>query len=152
MSKPKGTSKAETKVKNLKMVKAIMNGVPQGKAYAESRNRPYRPEFDSGLAWKALTKPEVQAMMEKMQHKYLMDAGKAYEKGWEVAGDEMTPPQTKIKWYEGVLDRAMPAQPSLNLHKHEHIYPEFMKSKQEIIEMMEEPETADEISKRNRYE
>lgn len=149
MARTKRSSKAETKVKDMKMVKAIMNGVPRGKAYAESREKEYRPDFDPNLAYKRLSKPEVQAMMETMQHRYLMDAGRAYAKGWEVAENDTTPPQSKLKWYSEVLDRAIPAQPNLNLHRHEHIYPEFIKSKEEIIAMMDEPETSEEISKRN---
>lgn len=152
MAKTKGSTKAAVKVRDRNMVKEIMKGMSQGEAYAKSREREYKPSSDPKAAYRVLTKPEVQAMMEKMQHRYLMDAGKAYDRGWEVAEDETTPPHVKIGWYDKVLDRAIPAQPSLNLHKHEHVYPEFMKSKEEIIEMMNEPETAEEISKRNRHE
>lgn len=148
---PRKPSKV-TEARNAKMVKNIMKGMTQGEAYADSREREYRGRNDSNIASRQLSKPEVQAMMEKMKNRFVKDAEKAYNKGWEVAEDEATPPHVKIGWFDKVLDRAVPAQPNVNLHQHVHQFPEFMKSKAEIIEMMDEPETAQEISKRNRHE
>lgn len=143
------------KARNRKMVKNILEkGMTQTKAYADSRGHDITkplPKHASSEASKLLSQPEIQALMTQMRQTYLEKAPEAARKQWELAEDEATPPHVKNQIYSEFQDRAGLKSPDITLGKiqHEHKYPEFLKSKEEIIEILNEPEKAEEITKRN---
>jgi len=145
-------TKPSTLIKNKKMVQLIMTkGMDQGRAYAASRNKPYTGQVDHVKGYQMMSKPESQLMLQQMRDQFLQKAPEAFKKIWQMIDDETVPPQTKAKLLTDNLDRAGLGNIDMSLHKHEHThkYPEFVKSKEEIIAMMDEPETAEEITKRN---
>ena len=143
---------ANTKAKNKQMVANILKrGMTQQEAYAHSRGRDMVLPSDNVNASITMAKPETQAMMQQMRQKFLLDADRAYQRGWQTAEDEATPPHVALKWYADVLDRAGLGNVDLAVHKHEHTvkFPDLLMSKEEIIEILNEPESASVITKRN---
>lgn len=143
----------QEEAQNRAMINNIMAGMGRTEAYAKSRGKVVPTRGDRNRAEKALSQPETQALINEMRSVYVTRAAEAFEKQWDLADDPTTPPAVRNKIWSDVQDRAglKPPEVSLNAHKHEHEhrFPDLAMNKQEIIDMVNEPESADEITKRN---